>query len=308
MYGAIIGDIVGSKYEFNNIKTKDFPFISRGCSFTDDTIMTVAVAKALLRARNTEGDFRKILVEEMRSLGAVYPHPQGGYGRRFTAWLRSRGQNPYHSYGNGAAMRVSPCGLMAVTLEEALALATASAEVTHNHPEGIKGAQTVAAAVFMAKLHESKNNIRSYITKQFYPLDRTLDEIRENYGFHESCQQSVPEAIIAFLESTDYEDAIRNAISIGGDSDTIGAMTGAIAWSYYRFDCHAVQTDHSDGRIWPDWCGQLIQKYDIDSFLPEDFKAVIQEFDEVRMHRMGSFGRMGYCTPILPECRPIDDY
>ena len=308
MYGAIIGDIVGSKYEFNNIRTKDFPFISHGCAFTDDTIMTVAVAKALLKSRSEEKPFRPILVEEIKEMGRRFPHPQGGYGRRFLCWLGSASPEPYNSYGNGSAMRVSPCGLIAVTLKEALALAKASAEVTHNHPEGIKGAQAIAAAVFMAKLRKSKYEIRSFISEQFYSLDRTLDEIRENYGFHESCQQSVPEAIIAFLESTDYEDAIRNAISIGGDSDTIGAMTGAIAWSYYRFDNHAVQTDYSDGRIWPDWCGQLIQKYDIDSFLPEDFKEVIRELDEVRMHRMGSFGRMGYCTPILPECRPIDDY
>lgn len=307
MYGAIIGDIVGSKYEFNNIKTKDFPFISNGCGFTDDTIMTVAVAKALLWTRQEEGDFRKLLIEEMKRLGREYPFPQGGYGRRFSQWL-AYGGAPYNSYGNGAAMRVSPCGLMAVTLEEALALAKAAAEVTHNHPEGIKGAQAIAAAVFMAKTQESKQSIRAYISEHFYPLDRTLDEIRPDYGFHESCQQSVPEAIIAFLESTDFEDAIRNAVSLGGDSDTIGAMTGAIAWSYYRFDTHAQQSDHSTGRIWPDWCENIVRGCGINAMLPAEFVQVIEEFDRERMLRSGTFGRMGHCSVLVPECVPLDGY
>lgn len=312
MYGAIIGDIVGSKYEFHNIKTKDFPFVSRGCSYTDDSIMTVAVASALLKTREEmamgTSDFRRNLIEEMQAFGRRFPHPQGGYGGRFGAWLRG-GRQPYFSYGNGSAMRASPCGLMAVTLEEALALATASAEVTHNHPEGIKGAQAVAAAVFLAKINKSKEEIGAYLRKNFYPLDRTLDEIRLDYGFSESCQKTVPEAITAFLESTSYEDAIRNAISLGGDSDTLGAITGAIAWSYYRFNTHENGMDSGEkpGRIWPLWCAELIREYRIDDMLPPDFVELIERLDEARMLRMGTLGHLGYCTPILPECRPLTE-
>ena len=312
MYGAIVGDIVGSKYEFNNIKTKDFPFVSPGCSYTDDSIMTVAVAKALLKTRDEmaqgkeKADFRAALIDEMRKLGAAYPHPQGGYGGRFGAWLRAKDPQPYNSYGNGSAMRVSPCGLIAVTMEEALAVAKASAEVTHNHPEGIKGAQAVAAAIFLARTGKGKEEIGDYLRANFYPLDRTLDEIRPSYGFSESCQKTVPEAITAFLESTSYEDAIRNAISLGGDSDTIGAITGAIAWSYYRFNTEEIDSGEKPGRIWPKWCAELIREYRIDEMLPTDFVELIDHFDEARMLRMGSFGRMGWCTPILPECRPIE--
>lgn len=236
MYGCIIGDIAGSKYEFNNIKTKDFPLFSPGCSYTDDSLMTIAVANALVRAQESRLPFRSVLVEEMQSLGRKYPYPQGGYGGRFAGWLRSHDPKPYNSFGNGSAMRVSPCGVFAVTLEEALELAKASAEVTHNHPEGIKGAQAVAAAIFLARSGSSKEEIRQHINDNYYHLTRTLDEIRVNYGFDESCQGTVPEAITAFLESCSFEDAIRNAISIGGDSDTVGAITGSIAWSFYCAD------------------------------------------------------------------------
>ena len=309
MYGAIIGDIVGSKYEFHNIKTKDFPFVSPGCSYTDDSIMTLAVASALLKTREEmamgTSDFRRNLIEEMQAFGRRFPHPQGGYGGRFGAWLRG-GRQPYFSYGNGSAMRASPCGLMAVMLEEALALATASAEVTHNHPEGIKGAQAVAAAVFLAKINKSKEEIGAYLRKNFYPLDRTLDEIRLDYGFSEGCQKTVPEAITAFLESTSYEDAIRNAISLGGDSDTLGAITGAIAWSYYRFNTEEIDSGEKPGRIWPKWCAELIREYRIDEMLPTDFVELIDHFDEARMLRQGSFGRMSCCTSILPDCHPIE--
>ena len=301
MYGAIIGDIVGSKYEFNNIRRKDFPFVSLGCSYTDDSIMTVAVAKALLNGC----DFTK----EMQVLGRAYPHPQGAYGGRFSAWLHSADPQPYNSYGNGSAMRVSPCGLIAVTLDEALLLAKASAEVTHDHPEGIKGAQAVAAAVFLAKTNHSKEEIRDYIREHFYPLDRTLDEIRPDYRFYESCQRTVPEAIQAFLESTDFMDAIRNAVSLGGDSDTIGAITGSIAWSYYRFNTREQGPDSGKkpGRIWPEWCDKIIRYYGIDAMLPEDFVSLIEEFDERRMLRTGTFDRMGWCKAILPGYVPVSD-
>lgn len=233
MYGAMIGDIVGSKYEFGAIKTKTFPLFSEGCTFTDDTVMTVAVARALLACPHTDQELHTVLVQEMQLLGHEYPFPQGGYGARFSAWLRQKDPQPYHSYGNGAAMRVSPCGILARSLEEALHLAKCSAEVTHDHPEGIKGAQATVAAIYLAKTGKDKEEIRAYICGRFYPLDRTLAEIRPTYSFDESCQGTVPQAIEAFLESTDFEDAIRNAVSLGGDSDTLGAITGSIAWAFY---------------------------------------------------------------------------
>ena len=232
MYGAIIGDIVGSVYEFDNIKTKEFPLLQQQCFFTDDTVMTVAVAKALLIAREENRDFKEILVEQMQDFGRRYPGR--GYGGRFAQWLLAKDPQPYGSYGNGSAMRVAPCGLMAVTMSEALSLAKASAEVTHNHPEGIKGAQAVAGAVFLAKGHFPKEDIRNFIEINFYDLEESLDQIRPGYQFNETCQQTVPQAIQAFLESESFEDAIRNAISIGGDSDTVAAITGAIAWPYYN--------------------------------------------------------------------------
>lgn len=195
MYGAFIGDIVGSKYEFNNIKTKDFPLFSPGCDYTDDSIMTAAVAQTiLLRQQEPENhrDFSGLLVEVMQDFGRRYPHPTGAYGGRFADWLRRENPAPYGSYGNGSAMRVSPCALAAVTLEEALELARVSAAVTHDHPEGIKGAEAVAAALFLAKTGASKEEIRQYVAEHFYSLDFTLDSIRADYHFDVSCQGSVP--------------------------------------------------------------------------------------------------------------------
>ena len=252
MYGALIGDIVGSKYEFHNIKTKVFPLFSEGCDYTDDTIMTVAVAKAILLSRQEQYEksekgrgFREFLVEIMQDFGRRYPCPTGAYGGMFAKWLRQDKPKPYGSFGNGSAMRVSPCGLAAVTMEEALALARASADVTHDHPEGIKGAEAVAAAIFLAKCGRPKEEIREYITEHYYNLDFTLNSIRETYKFDDSCQGSVPQAIVAFLESENFEDAIRNVISIGGDCDTTGAIAGSIAWTYY-----AVQTGRYDGWVY----------------------------------------------------------
>ena len=215
MYGAFIGDIVGSKYEFNNIITKQFPLFSPGCDYTDDTIMTVAVAKAILLSReeqfkrdeNGKG-FQEFLIEVMQDFGRRYPHPTGAYGGSFAKWLRQKNPKPYGSYGNGSAMRVSPCGLAAVTMEEALALARASASVSHDHPEGIKGAEAVSAAVFLAKCGRTKEEIGQYISEHYYNLDFTLDSIRETYKFDGSCQGSVPQAIVAFLESENFEDAM----------------------------------------------------------------------------------------------------
>lgn len=233
MLGAIIGDIVGSIYEFDNIKTKDFPLWSQGTTYTDDSIMTIAVANALMLSNGSLIEFHKHLIEQMQSFGRKYSHPCGGYGVRFSGWLFSDEPQPYNSFGNGSAMRVSACGFAANTLNEALALASQSAVVTHNHPEGIKGAQATAAAIFYARNGASKEEIKAYIEQNFYILNQSIDEIRMTYSFNETCQGTVPQAIQAFLESESFEDSIRNAISIGGDSDTLTAITGAIAEAYY---------------------------------------------------------------------------
>ena len=303
MYGAIIGDIAGSKYEFHNIKTKDFPFISAGCRFTDDTVMTVAVAKALLRSRKEGNPFKPLLVREMQHLGRRYPH--AGYGRAFYGWLRSHDPRPYGSYGNGSAMRVSPCGLIAVTLEEALQLARASAEVTHDHPEGIKGAEATAAAIFMACTGHTKEEIGAYLRENYYDLTQTLDEIRPDYRFSSSCQGSVPQALEAFLESESYEDTVRSAVSIGGDSDTIAAIAGSIAWSYYRMgrgraDSDA-ETNKKAGRFWPESCEKMVTDHGIDALLPREFVDVIEELDVARMERFDAIDRMGCCRGIPLE-------
>lgn len=240
MYGALIGNIVGSRDELGGLKTKSFPLFPQDCTYTDDAIMTAAVAKAITLSiqehRKTNGHgkaFQKFLVETMQDFGKRYTHPKGGYGANFSAWLQQEYPRPYNSFGNAGAMRVSPCGLIAVSLEEAKALARASASVTHTHPEGIKGAEAVAAAVFMAKNGSAKADIKAYIEKHYYPLNFTLDSIRPAYRFDASCQGTVPQAIAAFLESDSFEDAIRNAVSLGGDTATLGAITGSIAWVYY---------------------------------------------------------------------------
>ncbi len=233
MFGAVIGDIIGSTYEFKGIKQKNFILLPRGSMFTDDSILTIAIGDALISWKENGVDLKKSFVENMLAYARAYPYPLGGYGSRFVGWIKSENHLPYNSYGNGSAMRVSPCALIAESLDEALDLAKQSAEVTHNHPEGIKGAQATAAAIYLAKTGEDKDNIRTYIRENFYPLNKTLDEIRPDYCFDRSCQGTVPESIQAFLESTSYEDAIRNTISLGGDADTMGAITGSIAWAYY---------------------------------------------------------------------------
>ncbi len=234
MLGAIVGDIVGSIYEFNNIKTKDFPLFSDKCEFTDDTVMTIAVANALhtYKSTNSISEFSKEVTGQMRRLGNKYPDMT--YGLRFIDWLNNPEAGPYNSLGNGSAMRVSSVAWVAGSLEEAEILAEASAVPTHNHPEGIKGAQATAAAIFLARNQKSKNEIKKYISDKYYPLDFTTDSIRDTYKYNETCMDCVPQAIVAFLDSTDFEDAIRNAISIGGDSDTIAAITGSIAEAFYN--------------------------------------------------------------------------
>jgi len=224
MIGAIAGDIIGSIYEFDQIKTKDFPLFGDGCAFTDDTVLTVAVADAILSGNP--------YLDSIKEIGRRYPG--SGYGGYFFEWLFSDDRRPYNSWGNGSAMRVSPVGFAFSGEEEVLLQARLTAEVTHNHPEGIKGAQATALAIFLARAGESKPSIRKRITDMFsYNLDRTVDDIRPDYRFNESCQGTVPEAIIAFLDSDSYEDAIRNAVSLGGDSDTLACITGGIAEAFY---------------------------------------------------------------------------
>lgn len=224
MIGAIAGDIIGSVYEHDNIKTKDFPLFSPQCRFTDDTVLTVAVAHSIL----SEIPYR----DAIRSIGKRYPNV--GYGGSFIQWLLTENSGPYNSWGNGSAMRASPVGFTFLTEDEVLNQARLSAEITHNHPEGIKGAQATALTIYLAKDGMDKNTIRTQIKDRFgYNLDRSVDSIRENYSFDISCQGTVPEAIISFLDSKSYEDAIRNAISIGGDSDTLACITGGIAEAFY---------------------------------------------------------------------------
>ena len=231
MIGAIIGDIVGSRFEWHNIKTKEFELFHRRCRPTDDSVMTLAVARAILNSGGDIAALEREAVACMQALGHRYPN--AGYGGRFYGWLRTADPQPYYSYGNGAAMRVGPCGFAAKTLEEAVAMADAVTKVTHNHPEGMKGAAATAAAIFLARSGKTREEIREYIVRNYYPLNFTLDEIRPTYTFDVSCQGSVPQALEAFLESVSFEDAIRNAISIGGDSDTIAAITGGVSEAYY---------------------------------------------------------------------------
>ena len=227
--GAIAGDVIGSVYEFNPTKKHDFELFREGMSPTDDSIMTLAVAEWIL----TGGNYRT-LVEIMRKWGARYPYPTGGYGGRFSQWLFMDYPQPYNSWGNGSAMRVSAVGFAFPTLEETLRTAEISASVTHNHPEGIKGAQATAAAIFLARNGSDKEEIRKYTEDNFgYDLHRTCSDIRPSYRFEESCQETVPQSLIAFLDSKDYEDAVRLAISMGGDADTMGAITGGVAAAYY---------------------------------------------------------------------------
>jgi len=240
MLGAIIGDMVGSVYEFDNIKTTDFPLFVRQSNYTDDSVMSFAVADWLLHTNRSDA----ALTEKLVAWAKNYPCPMGGYGGSFRKWLfnpetlppYTGERRPYKSFGNGSAMRCSACGWVAKTIDEALDLAKRSAEVTHNHPEGIKGAQATAAAIFMARQGETKEAIRSYIVNTFgYDLTRSCDEIRPSYSFNETCQGTVPEALIAFFESTDFESAIRLGVSLGGDSDTLCCITGGVAEAYYKY-------------------------------------------------------------------------
>ena len=235
MYSAILGDIIGSPFEFDRgDKTKDFKLFSRRSHFTDDSVMTLAVCEALLKVGQdaTVKEIEDTVISSMQSWGRRYPHE--GYGGYFRRWLTARHPEPYNSFGNGSAMRVSAAGWLYDSLEKTRVVAKATANVTHNHPEGIKGAEATASAIFMARNGSSKEEIKKYIENEFhYDLNRTLDEIRPSFHMDETCQKTVPEAIIAFLEARDFEDAIRNAVSLGGDTDTLGAITGSIAEAYF---------------------------------------------------------------------------
>ena len=265
MFGAIIGDIVGSVYEWNSIKTREFPLFSPSSDFTDDSVMTVAIASAILRSRREDVSFREAAVQEMQAFGRRHPHR--GYGGSFSRWILSDRPEPYGSYGNGSAMRVSPVGLIAASLDAALSMAADSAEVTHNHPEGIKGAMAMAGAVYLARTGAEKEDIRQFLRERFYPMDKTLDEIRPGYHFDVTCQGSVPEALTAFLESDSYEDAVRGAVSLGGDSDTQAAIAGSVAWAWYGRE--GLTED------------MLKLRKEAERRLPEDMLSVIYDFEKM---------------------------
>lgn len=272
MFGAICGDTIGSTYEFDNTKDYGFELFPQGSSYTDDSVMTFAVARWLL----TDPEHTHSVLEKcMVGLAEEYPCPVGGYGGMFREWLfRPRAvscrngypddgkRHPYGSWGNGSAMRASACGWFFDTLEETERVAGISASITHDHPEGIKGAQATAAAIWMARSGKSKEAIKEYISSKYgYDLDRTYEFLSRTYGWDSSCQGTVPEAIIAFLESEDFEDAIRKAVSMGGDSDTLACITGGIAEAYYKVIPEDIAT--------PVW-----------NNLPESLQEIVKEVSE----------------------------
>ena len=267
MYGAILGDIIGSPYEFDRgEKTKDFPLFPPHARFTDDTVMTVAVAEALIAAGTgaSEENVKTDVVRLMQHWGRRYPRV--GYGGLFRQWLVMEHPQPYGSFGNGSAMRVSSVGWLYDSLARTREVARWTAEVTHNHPEGIKGAEAVTSAIHLGRMGHSKEEIKDYITQEFgYDLTRTLDEIRPTYSMDATCPGSVPEAIIAFLESTDLIDTIRNAVSLGGDTDTVACIAGSIAEAFYG-------------------CSDALREV-CESHLPNRMIAILRHFKEVSEDR-----------------------
>lgn len=255
MLGAIIGDIAGSVYEFYPVNSTDFPLFTPQSKFTDDTVLTIAVADAFIHNK----DMSKTIQEYAKK------YDGRGYGGRFFSWIYSENPEPYGSYGNGSAMRVSSVGWLGNSIDEVLELAFKSAEVTHNHVEGIKGAQAVALAIFLARKGFSKEAIKDDISKRFsYDLSRTIPEIEKDYYFNETCQKSVPEAITAFLYSNDYESAIRNAIWLKGDADTQAAIAGSIAEAFYK----EIPQELKD------------KAYEL---IPKEFLVTLYEFSEKRI-------------------------
>ena len=232
MYGAIIGDIVGSVYEWNNIKTKDFLLFHKHARFTDDSVMTIAVAEALMNSRDQpQAARRKALIDSLQQWGRRYP--DAGYGGKFKQWLYSENPEQYNSWGNGSAMRVSSAGWLYDTLEETQLAAKETAGVTHNHPEGLKGAAATASVIWLARNGRTKEEIRKFVEENYYALDQTCDQIRPAYHFDVSCQGTVPQAITAFLEGESFEDVIRTAVSLGGDCDTLTCIAGGMAEAFY---------------------------------------------------------------------------
>ena len=266
MLGAIFGDIVGSVYEFNNTYNYNFRLLSDWSQFTDDTVMTLAVAKALMESYGkSDEEVRETLINCMKQLGKRYP--DAGYGGMFYNWVLGDNREPYNSYGNGSAMRVSAAGWMYDSLEETLHAAKLSAEVTHNHPEGIKGAQVTAAAIYMARTGKSKEEIRDYIEKNFgYDLHKSMKDIVSRGHGEEICQVSVPQALVCFLLSSSYIDTIRKSVCIGGDSDTIACIAGSIAEAYYGMD----------------------EKYKEETMkrLPKDLQEIVNDFEGYRKNRI----------------------
>ncbi len=271
MIGAIIGDIVGSRFEFNNHRSKDFELFTDECEITDDSIMTIAVAKAIMETEKkiktlinecgNNYEYNKLLesmtIKYMQEIGRKYPYC--GYGGMFRRWVFSDNPKPYNSFGNGAAMRISPVGFFANTEHEARELSKTVTSVTHNHEEGIKGAEATVVSIYMARHGATEEEIRQKINENYYSLNFTINEIRDTYKFNETCQGTVPQAIVAFLESTSFEDAIRTAISVGGDSDTVAAIAGSIAEAYYGVpdDIKEKALTYLDTKlrsIYDEWC------------------------------------------------------
>ena len=261
MIGAIIGDIAGSRFEFDNYRKKDpaIRLMHPGCDYTDDSVMTLALGQAILNCGGSYENLREEAIASMRGLGRKYPH--AGYGSHFCSWLFSKDPHPYNSCGNGAAMRISGVGFAARTLEECKEMSLKVTDVTHNHPDGIRGAEATAVLIFMARHGASIPEMRSVFTEQYYPIDFTLDGIRDSYPWGALCSNTVPQAMESFFESESFEDAIRNAISIGGDSDTIGAITGGVAEAFYGV---------------PDDLRQKALTY-----LPDDLREILERFEAV---------------------------
>lgn len=264
MYGAILGDIIGSRFEFDRGgKTKKFELFTKESEFTDDTVMTVAVADGLMKAGPdaTVEEIRQSVTKSMQAWGRKYPN--AGYGTRFIYWLDEEHPTPYGSWGNGSAMRVSAAGWLYNSLERTREAARATAEVSHNHPEGIKGAECTAAVMFLSRLHIDKDFIRQFVIREFgYDLSKSVDELRPLHAHIESCMDSMPKALVSFFEGNSYEDVVRNAVSLGGDTDTIGAIAGAMAEAYYGIPEEIIESGKK--------------------FLPNEMQQVIDSFTEIK--------------------------